>query len=1413
MQKILILLSALLLTNCSYLKSQKDLAHPQFSAVEVDNGRVIKQNMESVPLRKQYADGSFSTTTSGFQNVARVLAPSFNNSFGDIQSTAVVLKNNLAYVSYNTSGNEVGGAVDIIDVSDSHNPVILKTFISDVYEFSDLAIKDNYLYAAGYKKDVGAVLAVINVLNNDLVVEDIISLQGIYATDLDLLNNRLIVVTGTVGGVSEFNVSDSSTPVLVSFKPLDNGLSLAQSSWFDFYLYGNNRTVLDSNQLPSYNSVYSSPAVNTYSNQISNQTSEAPSRIKLKNSLIYVLNSTSHSLKLLDASFVGRDQSELRPVFEFPVVGTANGFDVDQQKAYLALGEKGVKVVGVNVSSGTDLGDLSFSDQGSANNIWIKNSSNAKIMFIAYGRQGTRILTEQRTFNNSNKIRVMARGMGSSSTQAQLQLKVNNVVVENQKNISDSGMTVYEWTYSRPLNNNDKVEVFFINDNNSTNPNTDINLYVHYLWVNDLFCYQSPLNTKGSLSDFGLYLTGQGIRINQGVCESLYSQVSTYCPTGSHSCETGCTPDERPCSVGGSTGVEHWTNGSWSGTCEINHCADGYYLENGQCIARVCTPNSTQSCVVSNGSGTKTCNTYGSGYGSCVVNSCNSGYHLENGSCVTNQVTCSNNHGTGVSTWNGSSWSSCVVDTCEAGYSLVNGSCVVKVCTPNSTTTCSVLNLMGTKTCNSSGTAYGNCVTGTTCASGYYFLGGICIQQTCNPNSSTSCPVTNGTGTKTCTSTGSCYGSCTPTGCNSGYYLNNGSCVPQTCTPNSSEECSVNHVMGTHQCTSTGSAWGTCVTNGTCESGYYMDAGVCKPQVCNPNQTYSCNENCASGTKVCNSTGSGFGSCTPTTCNSGYYLENGVCKPQVCSPNSSTQCSENNGSGTKTCNNTGSSYGTCVISTCNSGYYLENGVCKPQTCNPNSTVQCVNNHFIGTSTCSANGSSYGTCVPGTTCESGYYLDGGVCKPQTCTPNSTMQCSANNGSGIKTCASNGSSYGTCVISTCDSGYYMDGGVCKPQVCNPNQTYSCNENCATGTKVCNTTGSGFGSCTPVTCQNGYYLNNGICTPQVCSPNSTSSCSVNNGTGSQTCSSNGSAWGTCVVNTCNSGYYLNNGVCVPQTCTPNSTQSCSVNNFAGSQTCSSNGSTWGSCVVTPNCVAGYYLDNGVCKPQTCIPGSTHSCPISNGTGSQICSSNGSGYGSCSPTGCNNGYYLNGSVCSPQLCTPNSSQSCVDSNHLVGTQYCNSSGSAWGSCNTNVSCSCESGYHLENGSCVPNVCTPNSTTSCAIDNGTGIKTCNSSGSAYGSCVLNSCNSGYHLSNGACVIDQCTEEERTVSSVHDDDDKNWNKDKDDYDKDKDSKDKEENGKSSRKKTGWKNGKSKHKGSENRKKHNGWNEHKDSDRD
>lgn len=59
--------------------------------------------------------------------------------------------------------------------------------------------------------------------------------------------------------------------------------------------------------------------------------------------------------------------------------------------------------------------------------------------------------------------------------------------------------------------------------------------------------------------------------------------------------------------------------------------------EASQLASTLCSPNAQQSCPISNGAGSQTCNGTGAAWDSCAATSCNSGYLLSNGVCISIQ--------------------------------------------------------------------------------------------------------------------------------------------------------------------------------------------------------------------------------------------------------------------------------------------------------------------------------------------------------------------------------------------------------------------------------------------------------------------------------------------------------------------------------------------------------------------------------------------------------------------------------------------------------------------------------------------------------------------------------------------------------------------------------------------------------
>jgi hypothetical protein len=149
---------------------------------------------------------------------------------------------------------------------------------------------------------------------------------------------------------------------------------------------------------------------------------------------------------------------------------------------------------------------------------------------------------------------------------------------------------------------------------------------------------------------------------------------------------------------------------------------------------------------------------------------------------------------------------------------------------------------------------------------------GVCVVQICTPGSTTVCAFDNGTGEKTCSSSGLNYEACTLTACNPGKFLENAQCVQQKCTPSSQDIC-------------------------TGEGG--------------------------AGVMYCYENGRGHGPCQLTACDPGFKLENGQCvRGNQCSAGESFSCTVSNGTGLRTCTNGDKTVGPCIATACSSGYAL-----------------------------------------------------------------------------------------------------------------------------------------------------------------------------------------------------------------------------------------------------------------------------------------------------------------------------------------------------------------------------------------------------------------------------------------------------------------------------------------------------------
>lgn len=150
--------------------------------------------------------------------IASVRPPSYTS--GDnLTASHVVLEGDYAYVAYNTVGEVYAGAIDIVDVSDPHNPSVRSRLFYLNADVNALAYANGYVYAVGGVDAETSVLATGNsflaripVTGGRLETDNITYgfQQGYNATDVLVLSDRILVSSGKEGSITAYGISDLS---------------------------------------------------------------------------------------------------------------------------------------------------------------------------------------------------------------------------------------------------------------------------------------------------------------------------------------------------------------------------------------------------------------------------------------------------------------------------------------------------------------------------------------------------------------------------------------------------------------------------------------------------------------------------------------------------------------------------------------------------------------------------------------------------------------------------------------------------------------------------------------------------------------------------------------------------------------------------------------------------------------------------------------------------------------------------------------------------------------------------------------------------------------------------------------------------------------------------------------------------
>lgn len=148
--------------------------------------------------------------------VASVPPPSYQS--GDHLTAAHVdLAGDYAYVAYNTVGELYYGGIDVVDVSDPHNPRVTSRLFYLNADINALQYENGYIYAAGGVNAETSVRATGNSflaripVNGGRMSTDLIEYgfqQGHNATDIIVESDRILVSSGKEGSITAYAKSD-----------------------------------------------------------------------------------------------------------------------------------------------------------------------------------------------------------------------------------------------------------------------------------------------------------------------------------------------------------------------------------------------------------------------------------------------------------------------------------------------------------------------------------------------------------------------------------------------------------------------------------------------------------------------------------------------------------------------------------------------------------------------------------------------------------------------------------------------------------------------------------------------------------------------------------------------------------------------------------------------------------------------------------------------------------------------------------------------------------------------------------------------------------------------------------------------------------------------------------------------------
>lgn len=322
-----------------------------------------------------------------FKYISEIKPPQHPNLHASLQATSMkqIDKDNVAVV-YNMAGENIGGAIEIIQFSNPENPRIRGSLVFSDKEFSDFVMIGNQFLLSGNDIE-GAIVQIVQMRNVEkLEAGATIRISGHTATSISTIHsNQALITSANEGGVTLLQQNENQNWAITQEQFLSE--SVFSVTHLDrTWILGNHQHI---NFFELKNSLLEPIGVLPRTFQ------DSPARFTVHKDKIYT-NASPGLVSIFNFSETGLPLNEVE---HFTIPGRGNGLWTNGNTSLFAQGDAGlVWVRHMKNTPSSILGSFDFpNDSGSANQVAIfsptENGNNLHVL-IADGLGGLRWLSE-----------------------------------------------------------------------------------------------------------------------------------------------------------------------------------------------------------------------------------------------------------------------------------------------------------------------------------------------------------------------------------------------------------------------------------------------------------------------------------------------------------------------------------------------------------------------------------------------------------------------------------------------------------------------------------------------------------------------------------------------------------------------------------------------------------------------------------------------------------------------------------------------------------------------------------------------------------------------------------------------------------------------------------------------------------